>query len=398
MTICIKRWSVDPMSPIDKIDRSIEKLMRYLEGTGWAGYDPYDALNSPLLSRISSRSKWCRIAFTQALKLSPINIRPFVGVPKGINPKGLGLFLCAYLKHHERFRDPASKQAVEILLRMLNATRSPGYHGPCWGYNFDWQSRVGFSPKTTPTLVNTAFVAHSYLDAFEHLGDSRLLDVAMGAARFMLQDLNVTRENGLVCFSYTPFDRTRVVNANALGAGFLARLYTWTRKREHLDFASRLARYVAKRQNPDGSWYYADTSFQRWIDSHHTGFVLEGLFNYIHYSGDNEWLPALKRGLAYYRDHFFGEDGHPSFYNDRAYPVDIHCPSQALVTLSRLRSVEDHTALALKVSDWMIDHLQDPRGFFYYRIERHFTNKIPYIRWGQAWAFHGLTTFRKYGF
>ena len=31
--------------------------------------------------------------------------------------------------------------------------RIDGYSGPCWGYNFDWQSRNFFAPRGTPPAV-----------------------------------------------------------------------------------------------------------------------------------------------------------------------------------------------------------------------------------------------------
>jgi N-acetylglucosaminyldiphosphoundecaprenol N-acetyl-beta-D-mannosaminyltransferase len=33
------------------------------------------------------------------------------------------------------------------------------------------------------------------------------------------------------------------------------------------------------------------------------------------------------------------------------------------------------------------------RGFFYFRKGRFFTNRIPYMRWSQAWVFHALTEY-----
>ncbi len=35
--------------------------------------------------------------------------------------------------------------------------------------------------------------------------------------------------------------------------------------------------------------------------------------------------------------------------------------------------------------------MQDPSGFFYYRKYPWFTNKIPFIRWGQAWMLLALS-------
>jgi hypothetical protein len=33
------------------------------------------------------------------------------------------------------------------------------------------------------------------------------------------------------------------------------------------------------------------------------------------------------------------------------------------------------------------------KGFFYFRKGRFLMNRIPYMRWSQAWAFHALTEF-----
>jgi hypothetical protein len=54
---------------------------------------------------------------------------------------------------------------------------------------------------------------------------------------------------------------------------------------------------------------------------------------------------------------------------------------------------EKYRDLAEKVMDWMIGNLRDNTGYFYYRKGKLMKNKIPYIRWSQAWAFHALTEY-----
>jgi hypothetical protein len=48
-------------------------------------------------------------------------------------------------------------------------------------------------------------------------------------------------------------------------------------------------------------------------------------------------------------------------------------------------------ASAERVALWTIQNLQDPSGFFHYQIRRFFRNRIPYMRWGQAWMQRALT-------
>src|SRR5271155_515715 len=75
------------------------KLLTYCRENDWAGYDPYDALNSRIFSALPFLDfDLPRLVLTQALKRSPVNIRRFLLVPKKQNPKAMGLFLAAMVK------------------------------------------------------------------------------------------------------------------------------------------------------------------------------------------------------------------------------------------------------------------------------------------------------------
>ncbi|MCD6151515.1 MAG: delta-aminolevulinic acid dehydratase, partial [Deltaproteobacteria bacterium] len=169
--------------------------------------------------------KYGRIAWTQLMRRLPVNLRPLLLVPRGRNPKGLGLFLGGYAKLYRSDPQPAYLRNIHDLLDLLEKLRSPGYAGSCWGYNFDWQSRAFFIPKYTPTVVNSSFIGHALMDTWETVGEQRALDMAVSIKDFLLRDLHRTAEGETFCFSYTPIDRTAVHNANLLGASLLIRLY-----------------------------------------------------------------------------------------------------------------------------------------------------------------------------
>src|ERR1035437_9493214 len=82
------------------IDNALEavllKLLAYCRTNDWAGYDPYDALNSRVFAALPFlNSRLPRLVLTQALKRTPINLRRLLLVPKPQNPKALALFLSA---------------------------------------------------------------------------------------------------------------------------------------------------------------------------------------------------------------------------------------------------------------------------------------------------------------
>ncbi len=374
------------------IEDAFLRLVKYVEEEGFYGYDPYDALNSPILSLLGKPSKLFRIAFTQALRRSIINFRPLIAIGKSHTPKGMGLFLSSYINLYKIYKDESYLDNIEFLADWLINNYSNGYSGYCWGYNFDWQNRTFFAPKGTPNIVNTSFIGHALLDTFECLGLEKYLEVAQSACNFILQDLNTHCEGDAACFSYTPLDNSKVYNANYLGASLLIRTYSYTKNEELLINANKAYEYGNKNQMQDGSWFYGSSESQRWIDSFHTGYNIDALHCYEKSIGENKFGTHIKKGLDFYIKNFFLDDGTPKYYHNSIYPIDIHCPAQALVTLSKLKDYDDRAiSISEKVLNWTIKNMQDPKGFFYFRKGKLLTNKIPYMRWGQAWMLYGLS-------
>ena len=371
------------------IEHYIEKLRNYIEANDFKGYDPYDALNSPLLRTLSFNSKYARIAFIQFLKKLPINLRPAFGIRKEHNPKGLGLFLWGYAKLYSVEKKKKYLEQIQYLLALLDRLKSKGYSGNCWGYNFDWQSRAFYIPKFTPTIVNSSFIGHALIDTYKYTGLQKALEMAISIKDFILNDLNRREEDGVLCFSYTPLDQTAVHNANLLGASLLIRLYKHTNDSVLKETSLASLAYSMKYQRDDGSWYYAETDFQRWIDSFHTGFNLQSIAFFLEEGFADEFKSVFKKGEEFYSNNFFLEDGTPKYYHNKLYPIDIHAPAQAVVFFSQQGNA--YADLTENIVQWMTENLWSAKGVFYFQKMKFHTNKIPYIRWGQAWAFHALT-------
>ena len=366
-------------------------MLSYIESEDFAGYDPYDALNSPFLHRIGSGSKYLRIGATQLLKRSSINIRPIFGIHKGHNPKGIGLFLWGYSKLFAITKNPRYFEKAKYLLDLLEKLKITDYSGNCWGYNFDWQSLTFMRPKGTPTIVNTSFIGHALLDCYELTGMQRALDIAISIKDFILRDLNRIKLNGFFCFSYTPVDTEAAHNANLLGTSILARLSGYTEDYHLKEAIQKSLDYSMHSQHDNGAWFYADTNVQSWIDSFHTGFILQAL-RYIMDTGIGlEYIMAYHKGVEFYTKNFFLKDGTPKYFHDRIYPIDIHSPAQAICFLCH--EGNQYEELTEKIIYWLLENMYSGKGFFYFRKGRFLTNRIPYMRWSQAWIFHALTEY-----
>jgi len=367
-------------------------LRKLIEKEIFKGYDPYDALNSPILRTLSLGQKAARIAFIQFLKRIPVNLRPLLGIKKDYNPKGLGLFLWGYVKLFKIEKKPEYLEKIEELLNLLNRTKSPNYSGNGWGYNFDWQSRAFYIPKYTPTVVNSSFIGHALLDAYEYTGNEKAFKMADPIKDFILNDLNRIGEDGALCFSYTPIDHYFVHNANLLGSSLLIRLYGYSREAKLKETALSSLTYSMKHQREDGSLFYSENEGAHWIDSFHTGFNLQALKYFLDLGFAEGYRAQFEKGVQFYARNFFLEDGTPKYYPNRTYPIDIHAPTQAIVFFSKMG--DPYKALTEKILEWMLQNMQDKNGgFFYFQKHRFYTNKIPYMRWGQAWAFHALTEY-----
>lgn len=374
------------------VELAFNKLRNYCEKEQFKGWDPYDGLNSPFIQKtFLKKSSFIRLAWIQTFKKNPINLRKIFAIKKDYNPKGLGLFLSGYCNLYKIEPSETILKTIKDLADKLLELKTNGYSGDCWGYNFDWQSRLEFMPDKTPTVVATSFVGYSLLDAYDITKNEKYLKSALSSCDFILKDLNRTPQKEGFIFSYSPLDKMRVYNASFLGSKLLSRAYSYSKNPEHLEMARQSVIACVAVQREDGAWIFGGDPIQNWVDSFHTGYKLESLSEYIKYSGDTSFNENLKRGLKYYLENFTLEDGTPKYYDKDTYPIDIHCPAQFVVTLSRLNVFDENQELIEKILNWTINKMQDKKGYFYYQIMKGLSSKIPYIRWAQAWMFYGMS-------
>jgi len=112
------------------------------------------------------------------------------------------------------------------------------------------------------------------------------------------------------------------------------------------------------------------------------------------YTGEKYWEKQLIAAYRYFLDTFWLDDGCPKYYHNSKYPIDIHCSAQGIITCLKLvEFFPESIALAEKILLWVIEHMMDNKGFFYYQKTKFYTNKIPYIRWAQAWMFYAISLY-----
>ncbi len=390
---------------------SFIRLKSYCETEDYKGWDPYDGLKSKVANALLplKHSAILRLCIIQGFKRCPVNLRRIAMVPKEHNAKGIGLFLQGYCNLYKMiekkgvaFKELGTTDEVlrkirylaDLLLQMRSDKMFPGkFHGACWGYNFDWQARRLFLfPAHTPTVVATNFCATALMEAYEVTHDKRYLEVALSAARFIIEDLHRSEYKDGFLFSYSKLPgNDTVFNASILGSRLLSYCYKYTGNETYKQLARKSIVACCAGQEEDGSWRYGMLPVQKWRDSFHTGYNLDGLIAYQENTGDNSFDENIAKGFDYYINHFFLDDGTPKYYDNQTYPIDIHCPGQLFVTLSRLHKFGAFRQTAAKVLQWTIDNMQDPNGYFYYQLKPGMSSKIPYMRWSNAFMFSALS-------
>lgn len=367
------------------IESALTRLENYCQRENYKGWDLFDGLNSKFFRNSPfSRSELLRLAWIQFFKRSPINFRRITLVPKDYNSKGLALFASGLISTGKI--DEARK-----ILQRLNQMSCSGYAGMCWGYNFDWQAKAFYVPVGKPNMVTTVFVANAFLDQYDRTGGENSLITAHSACKFILENLILFEDQSTLCFGYIPGEQARVHNANMLGAVLLACLYFYIRDLDLYEKSRKAMTYSLSALSDEYYWPYGELDHHRFIDNFHTGFNLVALKDWMDFTGDNTWSEELKNAYRYFLDTFWLEDGCPKYYHNSLYPIDIHCSAQGIVTCLKLREYDDRSVpMAEKIAKWAIENMQDKEGYFYYQKTGWYTNKIPYMRWSQAWMFYAL--------
>ncbi len=380
------------LSETSNLTQAIEALRTWIETRQFAGYEPFDMLNSPYLSGAWARRALPAILLIQAGKrFAGLRLRQTLKIPPSRNPKALGLCLSAYCDLAQAGYDVSAEAAwlKDELIRL----RSPRETEYCWGYDWDHVALRGTRmPVFAPNCIASYFCATAMMEKHKVFADSEALQIAESVARFLAGRLNRSFESAdEVCFSYTPNDKMLIYNSSALTGAFLARVGRLSGNKNYLLLARKAMVFLQKSQLPTGGWYYGRLRRQHWIDSFHSSYNVCALLDYQNVTGDTSFDGAILLGHHYYQSSFFTEEGAPKYFHNRTFPIDIHTCSQAILHFIAVSSF-DPTALdrARKTFQWTMRNMAAADGSFYYQRHRLWTNRTPYMRWGQAWMLRAL--------
>lgn len=313
-------------------------------------------------------------------------------------------------------------------LNVLKKTRCHDFNEYCWGYPFDWVWRGGTIKQDTPLITTTPYVYEAFLQVYkvfeqkkpdnelaERHGSSQLSalnsqpttsgkenelkQILKSIARHVVVDIKDCRtsEKASSC-SYTPYLPGVVINAAAYRAFLLTSASQVFRESEYWQVAQRNLNFVLENQNPDGSWYYAMDGVRDFIDHFHTCFVMKALAKIHSLTEHPACLEALSRGVNYYLNNLFSEDGLPKPFSKAprltVYKRELYdcaeCINLCLLLRDRFPRLEATLETVVKgiLKDWI-----KPDGSFRSRRLHFGWDNVPMHRWGQSQMFRSLALY-----
>ena len=202
---------------LERAGTAAEKLYAYCRASDWAGYDPYDALNSRIFEALPASDHEVASSTVYAgVEAKPDQHQAAGAHPENTESKGHRAVSQRFL-NLRRAETDVIYQTGQYMLECLKAQRSPDTRYWCWGYSFPWQTRGDVVPRGSPNLVCTTFVANALLDLYKQRPSSECLEMAVSAADYILTELYWTTGDTTAGFAYPlPSAKAQVHNANFL--------------------------------------------------------------------------------------------------------------------------------------------------------------------------------------
>jgi len=385
-----------------EVSKALENFVRWLDGYGELSWDHQSFFAGPVGRRAKGlyyKSKllgtaavapmiFCEAFFPPARRLFHHPMR----LPIADAHYAMGF---AFL--HEATGKPEYLEKAVHFLEVLKESRSPGYAEYCWGYPFDWVTRNGVLKAHMPFITTTPYVFEALLQVNKFRPREEWKEIMVSSVRYALNEIKDKPfpGGGNTC-SYMPGEEFNVVNAAAYRSTMLVSAAKFFGNDDWLKIANGNVEFVLAAQNSDGSWPYAKDGVRDFVDHFHTCFVMKALAKVYHATGDKRILDALAKGVNYYVNNLFGEDGMPRPFSKAprmtVYQCELYdcaeCINLCLLLRKDFPQLDKtlETVVAGILKNWV-----KPDSSFRSRKLKFGWDNVPMHRWAQSQMFRALS-------
>jgi uncharacterized protein YyaL (SSP411 family) len=388
----------DNGSTSGEVLEQLQNFTRWLENYGETSWDHQSYYAGPIGSRAKAlyyKNKWLGIAAVAPMVFSEAFFPPArrlfhhrMRLPIADAHYAMGF---AYL--YEATGDKHFLEKAAHFLKVLQQTRCPEFKEYCWGYPFDWVTRNGTIRANTPLITTTPYVFEAFLQVHQLQPREEWKEVLESIVRHATTDIKDYKysEAAKTC-SYTPYDKGGVVNASAYRSSLLTSAGKFFGREDLLQIARRNVNFVLESQNADGSWPYSKDGVRDFVDHFHTCFVMKALAKNHAITGESHVLKALQRGVDYYVNNLFAEDGMPRPFSKAprltVYKCELYDCAECINLCLLLRTYFSQLDIVLQtVTAGIVKNWIKPDGSFRSRKLIFGWDNVPMHRWAQSQMF-----------
>ncbi len=367
-------------------------LYDWIKNQEYKGWDPYDGINNNFLTNNNHILDELKILLIQFNKYSLINFRKFLKIKKEKDIKGTSLILQSLNIYNNIFKK--SLKTDHLIKYLLDSSLYSNYNYHCWSshkYKYIGVDKSILTPNI-PDIIGTSNVLKS-LSFYKNRNKKEISSIY----NYYLNNIGIFKNN--YYYKYTPLNKNKIIiNASAEALSSLSNSLKFVNNDRLLENNQEIVKTILKYQNKDGSWPYS--IYQKKVYNQfdfHQGYIISGLLDYYNFVDSNKIRKkinhALKSGIKFYLK-MLDNKGRFYYRYPKFYPIDIHNQSQGIITFTKLYNHYDkfiYKEKAIKIANWTINNMYDKNKYFYHQKFRFFTNKIPYIRWGESWMLLSLS-------
>ncbi len=376
-------------------------FVEWLDGYGETSQDQYDFW----ASRLGQRAK---ALYYSRPSVGTVSVAPFVALDafapatralvraRSRFPIADAHFAMAFFALGRAEAENRWVESGASFLNHLRSSRCTQFAEYCWGYPFGWQTGAGIIPAGCPLITTIPYVYEAFESGYQTTGNQEYSEIMESIGTFVFESIpSYVVRPGVEACAYTPYDRRRVVNANAYRSFLLTAAGARFEREDWTAAANSNVAFVLECQRQDGSWPYAVDGRDDFVDNFHTCFVLKNLTKVWTITRDPAVFDAVRRGYDFYRENLLDSGGDPKPFavtqRMTLYRRDLYDYAEG-INLALLLDKLHPSARSVMRS--LVDRLAEnwvlPDGHFVTKQLLVGRNKVPYHRWAQSQTFHAL--------
>lgn len=379
------------------------ELLQYIEKQNYLGYDPYDFYLSPV-SKYLPKS----ILFLHLQKVSPINLRPILGIKKGMVTKVYAHLIDSYINLYKLEKDKTYLYKAQITYKsMMDAAIVNTETEIGWGRNYPFKTGGEIHDNKKPLVYLNSRLGQSMINLYDITKDDSILSNIKKVIRNLLKTGRVLKRDGYTFIGYSPDKNTRLtfnvsMVAVELMMKYLDRSNDWDCTINNYNIKNicyDIIRTMIHYQESDGAWTYGYSAKGQLFSQKdfHQGFVADSLHNILDLIKDpklkEQATEAYNKGYTYLKENQINDKGEFYWRFPKKFPLDIHNHAQGIISLSINEKDTSNDRLEVLIDQVFKSFWDNKKKRFYYQKWQCFTNKISYMRWCNSWMLFALTTY-----